>query len=262
MQEVPSDILREQFILAAPTGDGPDIVVGAHDWIGELSTNGVLEPLRSPTRTSSRRWPIEAFTYDGTLYGVPYAVENIALIRNTDLVPEAPATFEEMVQIATDYKAQYPDDPTQLGIAVQVGAEGDPYHFQPILSAFGGYMLGQNEDGTFNVEDVGIDSRAASTPPSSSPSPAAAGILSADVDLRRDDHELRRGQGAVRHHRPVGDRPGRQRLRRHWRALRGHARSPPARAASRRPSSSACRGSWSRRSPRRRTSPRASSRTS
>ena len=40
--------IREQFILAAPTGDGPDIVVGAHDWIGELSTNGVLEPLDAP----------------------------------------------------------------------------------------------------------------------------------------------------------------------------------------------------------------------
>ena len=33
-------------------------------------------------------------------------------MRNTDLVPEAPATFEEMMQIATDYKAEHADDPT------------------------------------------------------------------------------------------------------------------------------------------------------
>ena len=102
---------------------------------------------------------IDAFTYDGQTYGLPYAVENIALVRNTDLVPEAPATFEEMIQIATDFKAQHADDPTYQGLALQVGAEGDGYHLQPILSAFGGYIFGQNEDGTFNPDDLGIDSR-------------------------------------------------------------------------------------------------------
>ena len=33
---------------------------------------------------------IKAVTFNGQLYGVPYAMENIALIRNTDLAPEAP----------------------------------------------------------------------------------------------------------------------------------------------------------------------------
>jgi arabinogalactan oligomer/maltooligosaccharide transport system substrate-binding protein len=182
VQEVPSDVLREQFNLTAPTGEGPDIVVGANDWIGELSTNGVLEPLTIPNPQDFAEVAIEAFTYDGTLYGVPYAIENIALIRNTELVPEAPATWEEMVQIANDYKAQYPDDPTQLGIAVQVGAEGDPYHFQPTLSAFGGYMLGQNEDGTFNIEDVGIDSPGGLEAAAFLAEAAGSGILSADVE--------------------------------------------------------------------------------
>ena len=36
-------------------------------------------------------------TFNGQLYGVPYAIENIALIRNTDLVPDAPATIEDLV---------------------------------------------------------------------------------------------------------------------------------------------------------------------
>ncbi len=40
--------VRAQFNLTAPTGEGPDIVVGANDWIGELSTNGVLEPITIP----------------------------------------------------------------------------------------------------------------------------------------------------------------------------------------------------------------------
>ena len=29
---------------------------------------------------------------------MPYAIENIALIRNTDLAPEAPETIEELVE--------------------------------------------------------------------------------------------------------------------------------------------------------------------
>ena len=67
---------------------------------------------------------VQAFTYEGQTYGLPYAVENIALVRNTDLVPDAPATFEEMVQIATDYKAEHAGDPTYQGLALQVGDRG------------------------------------------------------------------------------------------------------------------------------------------
>ena len=124
---------------------------------------------------------VEAFTYDGQTYGLPYAVENIALFRNTDLVPEAPATFEEMMQIAADYQAEHAGDPTHLGFPLQIGPEGDAYHLQPFLSAFGGYIFGQNEDGTFNPEDVGIDSEGGLAAATWLQEQAAAGLLSADV---------------------------------------------------------------------------------
>ena len=100
---------------------------------------------------------IDAFTYDGQTYGLPYAVENIALVRNTDLVPEAPATFEEMIAAATDYKASTPT--TDLPGAGPAGRpRGRRLPLQPILTAFGGYVFAQNEDGTFNPDDLGIDS--------------------------------------------------------------------------------------------------------
>jgi arabinogalactan oligomer/maltooligosaccharide transport system substrate-binding protein len=156
VQELGFGDIREQLSLTAPTGEGPDIVIGAHDWLGELVANGVIAPLDiSAIADGFNPVAVEAFTYDGQTYGLPYAVENIALVRNTDLVPEAPATFEEMIQIATEYQAANPDG---VGLPLQIGPEGDAYHLQPILSAFGGYIFGQNEDGTFNPEDVGIDS--------------------------------------------------------------------------------------------------------
>ena len=40
---------------------------------------------------------IKAMAFDGSIYGVPYSVENIALLPNTDLLPAAATTFEEVI---------------------------------------------------------------------------------------------------------------------------------------------------------------------
>ena len=37
--------IRDDFITQAPTGNGPDVIVGAHDWLGKLVQNGVVAPL-------------------------------------------------------------------------------------------------------------------------------------------------------------------------------------------------------------------------
>lgn len=182
VQELEFGQIREQMSLAAPAGNGPDIIIGAHDWLGELVANGVVEPLDvSGVSGNFQQVAIDAFTYEGQTYGLPYAIENIALVRNTDLVPEAPATFEEMIQVASDFKAQNADDPTYQGIALQVGPEGDAYHLQPILSAFGGYIFAQNPDGTYNPDDLGIDSEGGLAAAQFLSEQAASGLLSADT---------------------------------------------------------------------------------
>lgn len=182
VQELEFNDIRDQLTLAAPSGEGPDIIIGANDWLGELVTNGVVEPIDlSGVADEFNPVSIEAFTYEGETYGLPYAVENVALIRNTDIVPEAPATWEEMIEIATDFKAEHPDDPTYQGIAVQVGPQGDPYHLQPILSAYGGYIFGQNPDGTYNPDDLGIDSEGGLATAEFLQDQAAAKLLSADT---------------------------------------------------------------------------------
>ena len=182
VQELNFGDIRDQLTLTAPTGEGPDIIIGAHDWLGELVANGVVAPLDlSATADTFNPVAIEAFTYDGQTYGLPYAIENIALVRNTDLVPEAPATFEEMIQIAADYKAEHPDDPLAQGLALQIGPEGDAYHLQPILSAFGGYIFGQNDDGTYNPADLGIDSEGGLAAATWLQEQTAAGVLSPDT---------------------------------------------------------------------------------
>lgn len=79
--------------MAGPAGEGPDIFVGAHDQLGGLVASGIVAPLdlgaKADLFTSAS---VAALNYEGANYGLPYSIENIALIRNTDLVPEAPAT--------------------------------------------------------------------------------------------------------------------------------------------------------------------------
>jgi arabinogalactan oligomer / maltooligosaccharide transport system substrate-binding protein len=155
VQEVPFDQIRDQLSLTAAAGEGPDIIIGAHDWLGQLVTDGVVLPIDlGATADQYSQVAVEAFTFDGNVYGLPYTVENIALIRNTDLVPDAPATFEELSEIALQLEA---DGEVDVPLAVQQ-APGDPYHNYPLFSGAGGYVFGQADDGSYIPTDLGIDS--------------------------------------------------------------------------------------------------------
>jgi len=148
--------IRTQFATAAPAGEGPDIIVGAHDWLGELVTSGLLAPVDLGEKAAEfDPVALQAFTYDGELYGLPNATENVALFINTDLVPECPATWTEVYEISAELAANNTAnvDENQYGF---VRMEGDPFHFYPIQTAFGGYVFGTNEDGSYNPADLGV----------------------------------------------------------------------------------------------------------
>ncbi|MDN2934240.1 extracellular solute-binding protein, partial [Campylobacter coli] len=90
-----------------------DVIVGAHDWIGSLVQNGTIEPLELGDRAGDFvESSVQAVTYEGQTWGVPYSVENIAVLRNTELAESTPASFDEMIaegQKAVDAgEAEYP----------------------------------------------------------------------------------------------------------------------------------------------------------
>lgn len=148
--------IRDQMKTAAPAGEGPDIIIGAHDWLGELVINALLEPIELGEQAEDFFQPaLDAFTYEGTLYAVPYATENIAFVYNPELVPEAPTTWEEVYEISQELVA---NGDAEYGFVRQ---SGDGYHFYPIMTAFGGYVFGENEDGTWDPSDLGFDNEGA-----------------------------------------------------------------------------------------------------
>ncbi len=152
IQELGFGDIRDNIKVAGPAGEGADIIIGAHDWLGELVGSGIVAPIDLGSRvndfTSSS---IAGFTYDGELYGMPYAVENLAFFYNPDFVSQAPETWEEVRRVAESLQNA---GTVEYGFVRQ---EGDPYHFFPIQTAYGGYVFGVNSDGTYDADDVGID---------------------------------------------------------------------------------------------------------
>jgi len=143
--------IRDQLLVAGPAGEGPDILVGAHDWLGQLVVNGALAPVDlTGLESEFSDAALNAFTFEGTLYGLPYVIENIALVRNVDLVPDAPATWEEVRAISEELQAS---GEAEYGLVLQTG---DTYHNFPVISAFGGYIFGQDDSGAFDVSDIGL----------------------------------------------------------------------------------------------------------
>lgn len=153
--EVIAENLQTQFVTASQAGTGPDLVMGAHDWIGNLVQNGAIDPIPLPDATVSEfsELAIEGVTFDGQIYGVPFAVENVVLYRNTDLAPDAPATIEELIAKSEELKAA--GSVTEL-LALPVGQQGDAYHIYPFYRSAGGYLFGQNADGSYNPDDFGL----------------------------------------------------------------------------------------------------------
>lgn len=141
-----SDI-RADFLAQVPTGEGPDITVGANDTLGEFIADGVVAPLELGDRAGEfEDVALQAFTQDGQVYGLPYAVENIALIRNTKLAPTAPATWDDAVAAGKAAGTEFP-------ILVQSdGDKGDPYTHFPFQTSFGSKVFNQNEDGSYAPE--------------------------------------------------------------------------------------------------------------
>jgi arabinogalactan oligomer / maltooligosaccharide transport system substrate-binding protein len=155
VQEVAFDIMDSSVIQQAPAGEGPDIFIGAHDWLGGLVDSGVVAPLDlAGAEDQYSDVAVQAFAFDGTNYGLPYGTENIALVRNTELAPERPETIEDLIEVG--------NAAVEAGDAdIAIGWQQDPadvYHNYWVVTGAGGYVFGQNEDGSYDADDVGIDS--------------------------------------------------------------------------------------------------------
>ena len=138
--------MDQEFIRQVPTGNGPDVIVMAHDKLGQMVKNGVVSPVDlGDAKSKFSEAAIQGVTYDGKTYGVPYAVESVALVRNNKLTKDTPKTFDEMIASGKKAGSEYP-------FVVQMSTDGDPYHLYAFETSFGNEVFKQSADGSYTSE--------------------------------------------------------------------------------------------------------------
>ncbi len=146
--------IKNDVLTAGPAGEGPDLFVGPHDMVGEIVANGVVAPLDLGSIAEDIfDVGIAGFSYNGEVYGFPYATEAIAMYYNADLIDGVPSTWDNV-------KAACDEAGTELCVgAPGGGGGGDAYHNHPFFASDGGYIF--KFDGGFDPSDVGLDNASA-----------------------------------------------------------------------------------------------------
>ncbi|GEK89586.1 carbohydrate ABC transporter substrate-binding protein, CUT1 family (TC 3.A.1.1.-) [Alkalibacterium putridalgicola] len=144
----------EGMSLDAPSGQGPDLFFQPHDRMGDIHLQGLAAELELTDDQMERLGEynedaVTAFSYEGAQYGIPAVVETYGLFINTDLVDEVPETMEELTQTAAELT-----EGEQYGFMMNAA---DLYFTYPFITADGGYIFAQNEDGSYDTSDIGLN---------------------------------------------------------------------------------------------------------
>ncbi len=146
--------------LDGPFGRGGDIYVqGGGGDLAQAVEQGLfleLDPVEMELETKFISGAQELMQYQGKLYGVPLGTEVNAMFYNKDILPEFPETWEEMIEWAKSYNNfdGVRERDAVYGLLIDYS---NPYYTWAINEAYGGYIFGKNEDGSWNPDDLGID---------------------------------------------------------------------------------------------------------
>lgn len=136
----------KEFADAAQAGKGPDIWIGMpHDNLGTFWKAGLLEPVPAGVINPADYVPvsISASTLEGKLVAVPFTMEAIALLVNTEKAPQVPATFDDLIAKAKDVGFTY--DITNF------------YFTFGFIAGNGGYVF-KESGGKLDPNDIGLAS--------------------------------------------------------------------------------------------------------
>lgn len=136
--------------LDGPAGNGPDLFY--QPGIGSLSVQGLVQPItvNDDVKSAFTKESLEALSYDGHLYGLPFVVETYAMLYNKALVPESPKTIAELEKIAEELTDASKD---QYGFLF----EATNFYFAwAFMAGSGGYIFKEDGNG-FDINDIGFN---------------------------------------------------------------------------------------------------------
>ena len=144
--------ITDSFPIAGQAGKGPDIVIWAHDKLGEWADAGLIAPVEVPQELVNKFLPKawEAVAHRGLLWGYPIALETVSLIYNKALLDGSPpAQLSDLVGLNEKIKKKHPEATAILW------DYNSPYYSWGILASAGGYVFGNN--GTdYDLKSVGV----------------------------------------------------------------------------------------------------------
>ncbi|MNW40339.1 Cyclodextrin-binding protein precursor [compost metagenome] len=155
IQEVGASDTLGKLTTDGPAQIGADLVTFTHDQLGKAVAAGLVLPndaWQEDTRKTNKDNVIQAVTYGNIMYGYPLSLESNVLFYNKQLVPEPPASFEEVVEFAKGF-----NDPAKSQYALMWEIENFYFNYMFIASD-GGYVFGNNG---VNFNDIGLNNEGA-----------------------------------------------------------------------------------------------------
>ena len=149
--ESPQNI-TDNFPIAAQANKGPDIVIWAHDKIGEWADGGLIAPVEVSSDFSKQFFPKawQAVFHQKQSWGFPIALETVTLIYNKALLDGPPPTdLSQLAAVSQRIGKNHP------GVIPILWDPRSAYYTWGILASGGGYVFGKN-GGDYNLNNVGI----------------------------------------------------------------------------------------------------------
>ncbi|HRE90757.1 MAG TPA: extracellular solute-binding protein, partial [Myxococcota bacterium] len=148
-QQIPYDPFVDKVTITVPAGTGPDLFIFAHNMVGNWVEKGVLEPLSGlvPPELLKEHMPesVKALVYRKNLYGLPLAFKSLVMFYNKKLLPEPPATMEELIPKLQELKTA-----DRYALVYQAGGL---YFHSMWFHAFGGRVFDDEHKPAFDTPE-------------------------------------------------------------------------------------------------------------
>jgi maltose-binding protein MalE len=139
---VPNETFADKITAAVPRGHGPDLMIFAHDRLGDWTASRIVEPIEffadEKLLDHYIRPVLDALVYGDSLYGLPLSYKSTALFYNKKLVPQPPGTTDELLALGRTLTNR------KEGRFGLVYSANRLYFHAPWLHGFGGWVFDAN----------------------------------------------------------------------------------------------------------------------
>jgi maltose/maltodextrin transport system substrate-binding protein len=154
--ETPEKI-TDSFPIAAQMAKGPDIVIWAHDKVGEWADAGLIAPIQISEEFGNKFFPKawQAVLHSEWIWGYPIALETVTLIYNKKLLDDPPPTqLSDLVSLNEKIKKEHP------GVTTILWDYKSSYYSWGILASAGAYVFAKNGP-DYDLKNLGVADRGA-----------------------------------------------------------------------------------------------------